>query len=933
VSESSSGRDRSSATGLTPGVQTPSRHSGGGESRASSELEALLRRVLADRYEVEGLIGRGGMATVYRARDLRHARWVALKVLDRELGAVLGAERFLAEIRVTANLQHPNILPLFDSGEADGVLFYVTPYIDGESLRARLERERQLPVDEAVRLAVGVAGALQHAHKQGVIHRDLKPENILLQEGQPLLGDFGIALAVSNAGGARVTQTGLSLGTPQYMSPEQATADRLVDARSDIYSLAAVLYEMLTGEAPHTGSTAQAIIARVVTERPRPVRLVRDSVPLHVAAAIEKALAKIPADRFGSAQEFADALQGRGAYAHAVPASAAHGAHGAHGTHAAPLPPARPRWRDPVVLALGAVALVSTVAAVALARRRPQEDVVHTPVRFALDFPVGAGPVDGFGATYALSPDGRQIVYAGRKGNESVLYVRATDQLEPHAIEGTQGAMHAAFSEDGRWLAFTTRTELRKIPIAGGTASTLTTGLRGAMGITWVHSDRIVLSMGGALVAVPATGGDPVPILGASPAGMSRAWPRALGDDIVAFAEWGRDSLEASRLSVGNVRTGVVTPLKLAGAYPLGMIEGELVYGAVGGRLMAVSLDATMSKVTGEAAPVLEGVLVGPANGVRASLSSSGTLLYVRGSRDRELVELGPGGEVTPLKLRPGAYSHPRLSPDGRHLAVVVTTAGNTGVTPSEELRIYDLSNGAATILANGQRISQPSWGRDGRTLVYGTGARDSVVIWERSIDASAPATVVTTRRGFMANSVVSPDGKWIVFGRPPRGTDEGGLFYAATRGDTTPKLLMPTNGSPISVRFSADGQRIAYASDESGQTQVYVRDFPGPGGAVQVSTDGGTQPVWSGDGERLYYRNGNAVLETTFAPGRSVALRSRTVAAADDATIGNLSDLEAATTGTRVIASRDAGNGPSVVVVHDWWGELRRQLRIQRTR
>ncbi|MCC6929903.1 MAG: serine/threonine-protein kinase [Gemmatimonadaceae bacterium] len=893
----------------------------------SSELEALLRRALADRYEVEGLIGRGGMATVYRARDLRHSRWVALKVLDRELGAVLGAERFLAEIRVTANLQHPNILPLFDSGEADGVLFYVTPFIDGESLRTRLEHERQLPVDEAVQLAVGVAGALQYAHKQGVIHRDLKPENILLLEGQPLLGDFGIALAVSNAGGARVTQTGLSLGTPQYMSPEQATADRLVDARSDIYSLAAVLYEMLTGEAPHTGGTAQAIIARVVTERPRPVRKVRDSVPLHVAAAIEKALAKIPADRFGSAQEFAEALQGRGAYAHAVVA----GAH-ANGDTTAAVPVSRPRWRDPVVLALGAITLVSTIAALTARRQNPREAIVHTPVRFALDFPVGAAPVNGFGATYALSPDGRQIVYAGRKGNESVLYVRSTDQLEPHAIEGTQGAMHAAFSEDGRWLAFTTRTELRKIPIAGGTASTLTADLRGALGITWVHSDRIILSMGGALVSVPATGGDPTPLFVAAPAGTSRAWPRALGDDMIAFAEWGRDSLELSRLWVGNVRTGVVTPLKLAGAYPLGMIEGEFVYGAAGGRLMAVSLDETMSRVTGEAAPVLEGVQVGPANGVRAALSSSGTLLYVRGSRDRELVELGPGGEVTPLKLRAGAYMHPRLSPDGRHLAVVVAT-GNAGVTPMEELRVYDLSNGAATIVANGQRISQPTWRRDGRTLAYGTGARDSAVIWERAIDASAPATVVTTRRGFMANSVVSPDGKWVIFGRPPSGKDQGGLFYAATRGDTTPKLLMPSNGSPISVRFSADGQRIAYASDESGQMQVYVRDFPGPGGAVQVSTDGGTQPVWSGDGQRLYYRNGNAVLETAFAPGRSVVLRTRTVVAADDAAIGNLSDLEASIAGTRVIASRDAGTGPSVVIVHDWWGELRRQLRIQRTR
>src|SRR5512145_1474823 len=264
---------------------------------------------LSDRYAIEGEIGRGGMATVYLARDVKHERRVALKVLNPELGAVLGTERFLAEIKVTANLQHPNLLPLFDSGEADGLLFYVMPFVEGESLRARLDREKQLPIDEAIRIAVAVANALDYAHAHHVIHRDLKPENILLQAGQPVVADFGIALAVSKAGGNRVTQTGLSLGTPQYMSPEQATGDRIIDARSDIYSLGAVLYEMLTGEPPHTGSTVQAIIARVLTDRARSVRATRDMVPENVDAAIQRALAKLPADRFATAKEFADALQ------------------------------------------------------------------------------------------------------------------------------------------------------------------------------------------------------------------------------------------------------------------------------------------------------------------------------------------------------------------------------------------------------------------------------------------------------------------------------------------------------------------------------------------------------------------------------------------------------------------------------------------------
>src|SRR5215472_4504865 len=287
-------------------------------SRPSSSLEESCRvfttdalaTALADRYTIERLIGEGGMARVFLARDLRHNRRVALKVLRPDLGAVVGVERFQAEIEVTANLQHPNLLPLFDSGAAGDLLFYVMPYVEGESLRARIDREKQLPVDEAVRLASAVGAALDYAHRHGVIHRDLKPENILLHDGQPLVADFGIALAISNASGARITQTGISLGTPQYMSPEQATGDRTIDARTDIYSLGALTYEMLTGEPPHAGTTSQAIIARVLTERPRSIRASRASVPVHVDATVEKALEKLPADRWPTAREFSEALSG-----------------------------------------------------------------------------------------------------------------------------------------------------------------------------------------------------------------------------------------------------------------------------------------------------------------------------------------------------------------------------------------------------------------------------------------------------------------------------------------------------------------------------------------------------------------------------------------------------------------------------------------------
>jgi hypothetical protein len=269
----------------------------------SADAIGRLNAALSGRYKIERELGEGGMATVYLAADLRHERKVALKVLKPELAAVVGADRFLAEIKTTANLQHPHILGLHDSGEADGMLFYVMPYVEGESLRERLDREHQLPVDEAVRIATNVAEALEYAHSHGVIHRDIKPANILLQAGKPLVSDFGIALAVGTAGGGRLTETGLSLGTPHYMSPEQATGDSHVGPQTDIYALCCVLYEMLVGEPPYTGSTPQAVLGNVLQGNAVSATDVRASVPPHVDGVIRKGLERLPADRFTAASE------------------------------------------------------------------------------------------------------------------------------------------------------------------------------------------------------------------------------------------------------------------------------------------------------------------------------------------------------------------------------------------------------------------------------------------------------------------------------------------------------------------------------------------------------------------------------------------------------------------------------------------------------
>src|SRR5216110_3641878 len=274
---------------------------------------AQLQAALADRYALERELGRGGMATVYLARDLRHGRLVAIKVLRPEIAAALGPERFLREIELAARLTHPHILPLHDSGQAGGFLYYVMPYIEGESLRERLEREGPLPLEDALRITRDVTSALSYAHGHDVVHRDIKPENILLSGGEAVVADFGIARAITAAAAGTLTETGIAIGTPGYMSPEQATESERLDGRSDIYSLGCMLYEMLAGEPPYTGANVRNVIAKQLTDPVPSVRRLRDTIPPAIDGAVSKALAKAPADRFASAAQFAEALTSSGA--------------------------------------------------------------------------------------------------------------------------------------------------------------------------------------------------------------------------------------------------------------------------------------------------------------------------------------------------------------------------------------------------------------------------------------------------------------------------------------------------------------------------------------------------------------------------------------------------------------------------------------------
>ncbi len=810
------------------------------------DMLTSLRSALADRYRIERELGEGGMATVYLAEDLKHGRKVAIKVLRPELAAVIGAERFVREIRTIAALQHPHILGLIDSGEINGTAYYVMPFVEGESLRDRLSREKQLPVTEAVRIATEVASALDYAHRHGVIHRDIKPENVLLHDGSALVADFGIALAVSTAGGGtRMTETGMSLGTPHYMSPEQAMGEREITARSDVYALGAMTYEMLVGDPPFTGSTAQAIVAKVVTETPRPMLPQRHTIPPHVDAAVLTALEKLPADRYGSAAEFAAAL--------ANPATTT--------MHTRAFPVGRRRRRE--WIAAAAIVLLALAAGLMLGRRRAVAGSIGPAQVVQASLALGDSTIIRAisNVRLAISPDGRRIAFVGGAGGEDALFIRELDQPAAHMLPDTRGAFAPFFSPDGASVGFFTaaggRTNLKIIAISGGVTRTVADSVAPYGGASWGDDGKIYFTdLGRGLSRISDVGGAATRIAGPDSSRVIQEldFPDVLPGSRYAVGMLWRGSPGANHVGLINLASGVITDLA-EGSYARYAAPGFLVIGTSDGRLLAAPLDARHGKLGAPPVAVLSLVQAEGANGtVPFAVSATGTLVYqpVAGDRAGLVWVDRTGGRTKVDSTLTGLLPVAALSPDGRQIAVSRSAGGDNQVW------VMQLATGALSRLSfDVTNAARPVWTPDGRQVAF-LATRDSRhTAWIRRADGSdnmrpaSPDSVPLDEIGF------DPQGRYTLYRTEGGGPGTRHLLVSRNGVDTVPRILVQSSFDHYGMQISPDGKWLAYVSEESGIPEVQVRPFPTVDSArFVVSVGGGSEPLWGPDGTELFFRS-----------------------------------------------------------------------------
>jgi serine/threonine protein kinase/Tol biopolymer transport system component len=820
-------------------------------------------------YAIVAPHGAGGMGEVYRATDSTLKRQVAVKILPPAMAADPDRlARFQREAEVLASLNHPHIAAVYGLEHASDMKALVMELVEGPTLAERIERGA-IPVDEALPIAREIAEALEAAHAQGIIHRDLKPANIKVREdGTVKVLDFGLAKLTESAssslpGGsdpsqsptltspAARTEMGIILGTAAYMSPEQARG-RSVDKRTDIWAFGAVLYEVLTGARAFDGEDVTEMMAAVVKSTPNWAALPAD-VPQPVVTLIQRCLAKDRNERIG------DISVARFVLADHATLS---------GVHGAAVKPA-PRWPQARPLALAGMVLIGAAIGMSLGGVIPWRS---SPVPLVTHLQMGVAPADHLLQSFsvrpsrtamALSPDGRVVVFSAAGNNATQLYRRYLDQADATPLAGTEGAVGPFFSPDGAWIGFWANNKIKKVPAAGGPPFTICDAPPGNIwGASWAEDGTIFFASRTGIARVSAAGGTPSPVT--QPDGTRHLLPQSLprGNALlitqISSVDHGASQWEKANVILHSIDDGRQRVI-LSGAADARYVDtGHLVYMKTG-TLMAVPFNLQSLELTGAPMALIEGVmqavnapnLADETGAGQFVVSDSGTLVYAGGGIGpvfhRSLVWVGRDGTTQPVATAPaGPFLNPRLSPDGRRIAVSV----RQGATRASDLWVYDAERGAPTRVSF-EGANAAVWSPDSKRLVYGAGR-----LFVTNADGTGkPEQLTVGDDNQTPSSWASASGAIAFLQRTAGGLN--GIWVLPFNGDRKPTLFMESRFTLWQPAFSPDGRWIAYVSNESGEAEVYVQPYPGPGEKVRVSTAGGSEPIWTSKGRDLLYRSG----------------------------------------------------------------------------
>jgi Tol biopolymer transport system component len=793
-------------------------------------------------YEIVSAIGAGGMGEVYKARDSRLERMVAVKVLPEHLSSSEEMrQRFEREARAISQLSHPHICALYDVGSQDGVEYLVMELLEGETLATRVLKGA-LPLDQTLSFGVQIADALDKAHRQSIVHRDLKPGNIMLTKSGVKLLDFGLAKAMAPASQQsgltslptvatpqNLTQTGTILGTFQYMAPEQLEGTE-ADARSDIFALGAVLYEMATGQKAFHGKSQASLIGSILKEEPPAISTIAPMTPPALDRVIKTCLAKDPENRFQTAHDVKLQLAwiAEGGSQAGVPAPVV----------------ARRRNREKLAWAVAAAALLAALAlGVGFVRRAPAP---RRMVRFEIPTPEGLTTVD----TPRISPDGRYIAFnATDSMGKSRIYVRALNAVAAHPLDGTEGTTRPFWSPDSRFLGFFAEGKLKKIDVTGGPAQKICDAPTGADG-SW-SPEGVILYDGRTadpIHRVPAAGGTPVVAVKPDPARkeVTTAWPEFLPDGRHFLYMATGQKPEDNMYRIGSLDSTESKPLAPAQTLVTYAPPGYLLF-VRDKTLVAQPFDAKALKTTGEPVPLAEHIGTDSVGLARFSVSREGTLAYRTGESGDRLVFVDRTGRETEAIGDPGEFHNPALSPSGDRLAFDL----NDPRTGKGDIWVRDLKRGVASRLTFGKTDAfAPIWSPDGRTVVF-TEGQD---LFEKAADGQGEEKLLVKSDDLKIVSDWSRDGRTIAYSTRAKETGFD-IWMMPVSGEPKPVPFVKTPFAELWPVFSPDGRFVAYQSNESGRAEVYVQSFPGPGGKWQISTAGGIEPHWRADGRELYYR------------------------------------------------------------------------------